>query len=188
MGEVSTGRTLVTLIGTILIAILLGLGVYGVVGRFGGGLVDPINTSVLAGTAVGSWISLVVGGRLYYLKQEYYDVRFKFVEEKGGYLRVKYLKNGKMSIVQLLVFMFKPMRYIQTDEFVIDNNEERTLKGILTVEGNRLYVDNFYLEKNTDLYEFIGEDVGITIVGNRKEIIERNVSDYIVKGIKLKTA
>lgn len=190
MGEMSTGRSLGLTLFTLVMAIILGTGVYTLANLTGttGKMFQPISAVALAVTSMGIWVFLVMALRLFYLKNEYYDVRFNFEKIKGGYLRVQYLKNQKISFFQLFLFLFKPMRLIQTDEFMLTNNEERTLKGKLEVSGKQLFINNFYLETDTDLYEYIGEEVTINIVGNRREIIEKNVTDYIVKNVELQVA
>lgn len=146
-------------------------------------VIQPINSTVLSVTFMVAWVTFLLALRLSYLTVAYYDKRFKFTLRKGGNLQVQYLKNRQLNIFQILLFLFKPVRFKQIDEFTMSSNKELHLKGVLQVTDKTLFIDNYYIGANTDLFEYIGEKINLVVVGNQRQVIEKNISDYIVKSV-----
>lgn len=183
--EISSGA----MVGIVLLALAstigIGFGVFALAGGYKatGHVINPINSTVLAVTFMIAWVTFLLALRLSYLTVAYYDKRFKFTLRKGGNLQVQYLKNRQLNIFQILLFLFKPVRFKQIDEFTMSSNKELHLKGVLQVTDKTLFIDNYYIEANTDLFEYIGEKINLVVVGNQRQVIEKNISDYIVKSV-----
>lgn len=184
--ELSTGATLGVLLFALVTTLSLGVGVYALAEKTDfGQTIQPINSTLLTVTTMLSWVALLIAWRLSWLSSVYYDKRFKFTSQKGGVLQVQYLKNRKMSIFQILVFLFKPVRFKQIEDFILKGNKELTLTGEFEVIEGLLLINGYYLEANTSLFEYIGDKVSLTIVGNHRQVIEKNISDYTIQSVEV---
>ena len=181
--EISNGAALGILLITLAATLGIGFGVFEIAKGTAGemSIVHIINAAVLSATAMAAWVSFLIAARLSYLNHSYYSNRFKFIDSNNVVLNAKYIENVKLSTIQMLILLFKPVRYKFVETFDIDNYIDLDLEGQIQVIDKKLFIDKHYLDLNTDLLEHLDSVIKLKIrVAGFKQIIEKNITSYEV--------
>ena len=178
----STGRTFITVLISLVVAISLG-GVFFMVGpRLS---IEPMNIGLLIGTYTSSWVFGLIAFRLAVIKEDYYESRFSFDLTGGGVLTVTYLQNEPIAIHNLIAFVIRPLKYIKTGTFNVDYGQIVDLCGTLEVSDKRLYLGGYYLGNHVELYQYIGDTIELRVRTNRHGIIEKDLAEFDIQSVQV---
>ena len=182
MYEMSTGRTFITVLVSLAVAIALG----GLVFMIGSSLsIEPMHTGLLIGTYASSCIFGLIAFRLAIIKEDYYESRFSFDLTGGGVLTVRYLQNEPIALSQLVAFVIRPLKYIKTGTFNVEYGQIVDLCGTLEVSDKRLYLGGYYLGNHVELYQYIGDTIELRVRTNRRGMIEKDLAEFDMQSVRI---
>lgn len=146
----------------------------------------PINKTVLITTVLSTLTLIVVYVRVFFIQDAYYDERFKTTNLGNGQTEVKYMQSTSINPILLILMLFKPMKAVTVNSFVVDIGEEKLLEGKLTANNGRMSIGDYHLKENHKIFEYLGEEVKIGVRGNRRELIEKNLQEYEILSVHKK--